>query len=104
MQAMVSNSYTPSAELIGNTSIRIQWRHIATATCPMRSSNRPTQEPPPPRPQLIQSGFNLLWRKGGGDKGEPGFMRDIERAIGREEATVAKRLRTSTAAKAAVGA
>ena len=35
--------------------------------------------------------------------GDPGFLRDIERAMGREEATVAKR-RTATAASAAVGA
>ena len=35
--------------------------------------------------------------------GDPGFMRDIERAIGREQETVAKRLRTTTA-RQAVGA
>ncbi len=35
--------------------------------------------------------------------GDPGFVRDIERAMGREEETVAKRL-TSTAARQAVGA
>ena len=33
---------------------------------------------------------------------DPGFLRDIERAMGREEETVAKR-RTTTAARAAVG-
>ena len=35
--------------------------------------------------------------------GDPGFMRDIERAMGREEETVAKR-RTATAARQVVGA
>ncbi|MGO9108921.1 MAG: hypothetical protein ACLP9L_06775 [Thermoguttaceae bacterium] len=35
--------------------------------------------------------------------GDPGFVRDIERAMGREEETVAKRL-TSTAARQTVGA
>ena len=35
--------------------------------------------------------------------GDPGFVRDIERAMGREEETIAKRLRT-TAARQAVGA